>query len=131
MAVAPSATTPASTGAITAGMITEDSTPSPWTADAPAPATTAPIIPPISACEDDDGTPNHQVTRFQTIAPTSPAKIIVVVTTSASTIPFATVAATVIEMKAPAKLSTAATVTATRGLKAPVAIVVAIALAVS
>ena len=88
-------------------------------------------MPPISACEDDDGTPNHQVTRFQAIAPTRPAKITVVVTTPASTMPFATVAATVIEMKAPAKFSIAAMPTATRGFSAPVAIVVAIAFAVS
>ena len=45
--------------------------------------------------------------------------------------PSATVAATVSEMKAPAKLRIAAIVTATFGGRAPVAIVVAIALAVS
>src|ERR1700754_2314348 len=88
-------------------------------------------MPPISACDDDEGTPNHHVMRFQVIAPINPAKIIVVVTTSASTMPVATVAATVIEMKAPPKFSSAATPTATFGLSAPVAIVVAIALAVS
>ena len=88
-------------------------------------------MPPISACEDDDGTPNHHVTRFQAIAPTRPAKITVVVTTPASTIPLATVAATVIEMNAPTKFRIAATPTATFGFSAPVAMVVAIALAVS
>ena len=45
--------------------------------------------------------------------------------------PLATVAATVIEMKAPTKFSTAAMPTAIRGFSAPVAIVVAIAFAVS
>src|SRR3954447_16506847 len=45
--------------------------------------------------------------------------------------PLATVAATVMEMKAPTKFSTAATPTATFGFSAPVAIVVAIAFAVS
>src|SRR3954470_21250799 len=129
--VAPSATTPARTGAISAGTITFASTPSPWTAENPTEATAAPIMPPISACDDDDGTPNHHVTRFQVIAPIRPAKIAVVVMTPASTMPLATVAATVIEMKAPAKLRIAATPTATFGFSAPVAMVVAIALAVS
>ena len=45
--------------------------------------------------------------------------------------PLATVAATVIEMKAPTKFRTAATPTATFGFSAPVAIVVAMAFAVS
>ena len=65
------------------------------------------------------------------IAPISPAKIVVRLTTPASTMPFATVAATVIEMNAPAKFRTAATPTAIRGLSAPVAIVVARGFAVS
>src|SRR4051812_27592507 len=131
MAVAPSATTPASTGAITAGTIPFESTPSNCTPLVPTAASEAPIIPPISACEDDDGTPNHHVARFQAIAPTSPAKMTVVVTMPAFTIPWATVAATEIEMNAPAKFRMAATPTAMRGLSAPVAIVVAIAFAVS
>ena len=53
------------------------------------------------------------------------------VTTSASTIPPATVAATSSEMNAPTKFRIAAIVTAIFGCSAPVAIVVAIALAVS
>jgi hypothetical protein len=53
------------------------------------------------------------------------------VTAADSTIPSAMVAATESEMKAPTKLSTAAMPTATLGGSAPVAIVVAIALAVS
>ena len=48
-----------------------------------------------------------------------------------STMPVAIVAATLIEMNAPARLPTAEIATATRGFKAPVAIEVAIALAVS
>src|SRR5690349_21078614 len=88
-------------------------------------------MPPISACDDEDGMPNHQVIRFHVMAPMRPAKIAVGVTTPASTIPLATVAATVIEMKAPTKLRIAATPTATFGFSAPVAMVVAIALAVS
>ena len=31
----------------------------------------APIRPPISACDELDGMPKHQVSRFQTIAPSS------------------------------------------------------------
>src|SRR3954470_23876465 len=110
---------PASTGAISAGTITFASTPSPSTAENPNAATAAPIMPPISACELDDGTPNHHVARFHAIAPTSPAKITVGVTTPASTMPLATVAATVIEMNAPAKLRPAATPTTTLGFSAP------------
>jgi hypothetical protein len=85
----------------------------------------------MSACEDDDGRPNHQVARFQQIAPTRPPKTTVGVIASASTIPPATVAATFSEMNAPTKFSSAAMATATFGLSAPVAMVVAIALAVS
>src|SRR5690242_1066135 len=98
--------------------MTLESTPSPSTAENPTEATAAPIMPPISACDDEDGIPNHQVTRFQVMAPIRPAKIAVGVTTPASTIPLATVAATVIEMKAPTKLRIAATPTATFGLSA-------------
>ena len=88
-------------------------------------------MPPISACEDDDGSPNHQVARFQAIAPIRPPKTIVGVTASASTMPLATVAATSSEMNAPAKLRTADMSTAARGDIARVEMLVAIALAVS
>jgi hypothetical protein len=53
------------------------------------------------------------------------------VTSAWSTMPFAIVAATVTEMKAPTKFRTAARPTAMRGGSARVAIVVAIAFAVS
>src|SRR3954453_14583967 len=88
-------------------------------------------MPPIRACEEDDGIPNHHVTRFQLIAPIKPAKTSLGVTTSALTIPLAPVAATVIEMKAPTKFRLAAMPTPTRGLSAPVAIVDDMDLAVS
>ena len=101
------------------------------TALVPAAASVAPTTPPISACEDDDGRPNHQVARFQQIAPIRPPKTTVGVIAPASTIPPATVAATLSEMKAPTKFRIAAMVTATCGFSAPVAIVVAIAFAVS
>ena len=42
--------------------------------DAPALAITAPTMPPISACDELDGMPYHQVTPFQTIAPISAPK---------------------------------------------------------
>src|SRR4029078_12329840 len=44
-------------------------------ADRPAIAIPAPTSPPISACELDEGIPSAQVIRFQTMAPTSAAKI--------------------------------------------------------
>src|SRR5579859_131142 len=44
-------------------------------AESPAFAIPAPTSPPISACELEDGMPNAQVIRFQTMAPTRAAKI--------------------------------------------------------
>src|SRR5882757_10379962 len=43
-------------------------------AEIPALAMPPPSSPPIKACELEDGMPNPQVIRFQTIAPTSAAK---------------------------------------------------------
>jgi len=43
-------------------------------AQVPALATAAPTSPPISACDDEDGMPYHQVMTFQAIAPTSAPK---------------------------------------------------------
>ena len=105
--------------------------PSAKTASRPAEATAEPTTPPISACEELEGSPKYQVIRFQAIAPTSPAKTTVGVTTSALTTSLATVAATEIEMKAPTKLSRAAKPIATCGRAAPVEIEVATTLAVS
>ena len=126
------AATNASTGATSAGMTTFSSEP---VADArrwrPRPRTATPTTPPISACEDEDGSPKYQVSRFQEIAPIRPAKTIGSVTRSASTIPLAIVAATASDRNAPTKLRTAASVTATRGAIARVEIDVATALAVS
>src|SRR5436305_8143742 len=77
------ATTPAITGDMTAGSTTLPSTPSsllplPFqlTPDQPRPAMVAPIRPPNSACDELDGRPSSQVSRFQTIAPTRPARMI-------------------------------------------------------
>src|SRR4051812_50046653 len=85
------------------------------TASAPWATNAAPTTPPISACDEDDGRPQYQVARFQAIAPTSPANTIAGVMRSAFTMPLAIVAATASEMKAPTKLSAAASVTARRG----------------
>jgi hypothetical protein len=37
-------------------------------------ATPAPMSPPISACDEDDGSPAHHVMTFQVLAPTSAPK---------------------------------------------------------
>ena len=41
----------------------------------PAFTTAAPANPPMRACEEEDGRPHHHVRRFQTIAPTSAARM--------------------------------------------------------
>src|SRR3954466_14517451 len=125
------ATANASTGAISAGTTTFPSSPLPSIADEPSATNAAPTTPPISACDELDGSPKYQVARFHMIAPIRPANTIVGVMKSASTIPFATVAATASEMNAPTKLRIAANVTATRGGSARVEIAVATTFAVS
>ena len=104
-----------------------------WTSTACVPAATAvaPMTPPISACDELDGNPKYQVITFQAIAPSSPANTIGRVTTFWSTMPFAMVAATLMDRNAPTKLRTPHRVTAARGFSALVAIEVATALAVS
>ena len=54
----------------------------------------APTSPPISACELEDGMPSAQVTRFQTMAPTSAAKITWASTIAGSMMPVPMVLAT-------------------------------------
>src|SRR3954452_694006 len=125
------ATTKASTGATRAGTRTLPTRPSQSTSPGPCAASVAPTTPPMSACDELDGSPPYHVTRFQMIAPTSPAKITVSVTPPVSTMPLAIVAATSSERNAPTKLSTAASPTATRGGSARVEIDVATTLAVS
>src|SRR4051812_20045725 len=125
------ATTNARIGATIAGAITFSTMASPWIASAPSATNAEPMMPPISACEDDDGSPNHQVTRFQVIAPIRPPKTIVGVMASADTMPLAIVAATSSEMNAPTKFRIEAMSTAARGDIARVEMLVAIALAVS
>jgi len=52
----------------------------------PALAIPAPANPPMRACEEEVGSPSHQVVRFQATAPTSPAKTTASLTTSGSTV---------------------------------------------
>jgi hypothetical protein len=137
------ATKPATTGAKTAGKTIEVTTPSHLTPLNPSAAIVAPIKPPNSACEEDDGRPNSQVSRFQRIPPTSPARMMTSIGTPISPgtgAPFEpwmemilllTVKATSIDKKAPSRFKIADKATAAFGLSAPVATEVAIALAVS
>src|SRR6185437_7213991 len=114
-----------------AGTITLSRIPVAWIAPAPAAAQAAPTRPPISACDELEGRPSDQVTRFHAIAPSSAANTTLVVVAEADTIPLAIVVATLSEMNAPTKLSTAEYVTAMRGRIARVEIEAATALAVS
>ena len=92
---------------------------------------TAPISPPNSACDELEGSPTSHVSRFQMIAPSSPAKTMGAVINESSNRPPEIVLATAVDRQAPTRLSTAARMTATRGRSAPVAIGPAIALALS
>ena len=112
-------------------MITFANRPCHCTACPPACASIDPTTPPISACDELDGMPSNQVSRFQMMPPASPANTTVSVTSLVSTRPLAIVAATLSDRNAPTRLSTPDSATAMRGGSAPVAIDVAIALPVS
>ena len=56
-------------GEATMGMTTLSSTPRHRTASKPTSATAAPTRPPMRACEELEGMPKYQVTRFQVMAP--------------------------------------------------------------
>ncbi len=122
---------PATIGAATAGSSTLVTRTSPWTAPKPAEATVAPTRPPIRACEELEGRPTSQVSRFQRIAPTRAAKMTSGRMPVSSTRPLEIVFATSTERKAPTRLRTADMATAIFGFRAPVEMVVAIAFAVS
>src|SRR4051812_27885900 len=96
-----------------------------------AAASAAPTSPPISACEDDDGSPKYQVIRFQVIAPMSAEKTICspAEPVGASMIPSPTVCATLVEIIAPIRFATAASASAAFGVSALVETATAIALA--
>src|SRR3954454_9659947 len=112
-------------------MMTLPSRPSQLIASVPCAASIDPTTPPMSACEELEGRPAHQVTRFHTIAPTSPAKTTVSVISPASTMPLAIVAATWSDRKAPTKFRIDAPPTAILGGRARVEIDVETTLAVS
>ena len=98
------------------------------------PASAAPTMPPNSACEEDEGRPKYQVTRFQTIAPTSAAKRMPIPLrrpAGVSIRPSLTVLATPVPRKAPTRFITAAIASAARGVSARVETEVAIAFAES
>src|SRR5207248_298688 len=93
-------------------------------------AVAAPTSPPISACDELDGSPSHQVSRFQTIAPINAASTVRVSVSPTLTIPCPTVLATAVVTNAPAMLAAAAIATASRGDSARVDTDVATAFAV-
>src|SRR5690554_2136977 len=96
-------------------------------------ASAAPIRPPMSACEDDDGSPNHQVIRFQVMPPISAHRISCepTSTTPASIRPDAIVLATAVPARAPIRFMLAARPTACIGDSTLVATTVAMEFAVS
>src|SRR6478735_628653 len=100
-------------------------------AEMPACATTAPPNPPISACEELEGMPHHQVSKFQIQAPSSAASTTVWLTTAGLANPEAIVLATAVPAIAPTKLKQPATITAVCNGTTPVDTTVAIALAAS
>ena len=73
--MASAAASPATTGAMTAGRMILEITVPQWTPWTPAARTTAPMRPPNSACDEEEGSPKSQVARFHRMAPANPAKI--------------------------------------------------------
>jgi hypothetical protein len=98
-----------------------------------AAASAAPHNPPISACEDEEGRPFHQVIRFQMMPPNSAHRITweLASTTLVLMMPVAMVAATAVPVNAPIRFITAASATAQPGARTLVATTVAMELAVS
>src|SRR3954451_11238912 len=121
----------ATTGASTAGRTILFSTALKSIASDPPATQVAPIRPPNSACDELDGRPRYHVTRFHRMAPTSPAKMTTGLMSVSSTSPLEMVLATWTDRKAPVRFRQAAIATAVLGRNAPVAIDVAMALAVS
>src|ERR671930_2091605 len=89
------------------GTITFSQTPGHWTPAEPDWTSAAPTRPPISACDEEDGSPNHHVSRFHAIAPTTAASTVFGVARPVSMIPFPTVFATAVVTNAPARFATA------------------------
>ena len=105
------------------------------TCSAPAASTVAPISPPTSAWEDEDGRPRHQVSRFQAIAPISPASTTTIAWLAArllrSTKPPMVLATAVPPSSGPRNSKTPTTATACPGVMAREAMTVATTLAAS
>src|SRR5580765_4326229 len=116
-------------GAMKAGITTLCARLCHWTPARPDCAIAAPTRPPISACDELDGSPSHQVARFHAIAPKSAASTVFVVTRSVSRTPLPTVVATAVVTKARTRVAGDATATASLGGSAGVEIDVATALA--
>ncbi len=96
-------------------------------------ASAAPTRPPISDCDEDDGSPKYQVSRFHEMAPISAAKTTtrLDLPSGSSMMPEPTVLATLAPRKEPSRLKIAAITRATRGVRARVETEVAIAFAAS
>src|SRR5690606_41953222 len=99
----------------------------------PPPSRVAPTTPPKSEWEDEVGQPNHQVMKFQVIAPSTPARTMSspVIPSGSSTSPLATVEATAPPRWAPMKLPIAAMARAGQIGRAHVETEVAMAFAAS
>src|SRR6478735_5040897 len=82
-----------------------------------AAASADPHKPPMSACDEDEGRPSHQVIRFQVMPPPSAHRITceVTLTTSVSIRPEAMVLATAVPQNAPTRFMLAARITAWPG----------------
>ena len=105
--------------------------PAQWKSPNPCLAATAPTMPPMRAWDEEEGSPFHQVRRFQMMAPMSAAMTVSRSIFEGSTMPLPMVVATALLMKAPRKLRLAARKMAHGMLSAPVSTVVAMELAVS
>src|SRR3954462_8935717 len=91
----------------------------------------APMMPPMRACEELDGMPYHQVSRFQKMADNRAAATMPLVTICGSTMPLPMVLATAVLAKAPPKFNTAERMMAFRGDRTRVDTTVAMAFAES
>src|SRR5437773_6842847 len=92
----------------------------------------APASPPMRACDDETGSPSHQVARFQAIAPARPPRTTQRSTTPGCTTPLPSVVATFTpKPKAARKLKAAAQATARFGERVRVETTVATELAAS
>ena len=106
--------------------------PDPMSEFQPAFATAAPAMPPISAWEDDVGSPRYQVSTSHAMAPISPANTTPMVNTFGCTTSLAMVLATfVLKMRKAAKLKNAAQATAILGDRTRVETTVAMEFAAS